>query len=702
MIKYRTCNICEALCGLAIEVEDNKVLSIKGDPEDVFSEGHICPKAYALKDVHEDPDRLHYPMRKINGSWVQVSWEEAINYTAERLVTLQEKYGNDTIGIYQGNPTVHNAGSLLFSGNLVRSLKTKNRYSATSLDQLPHHLAADFMFGNQFLIPVPDIKRTDFWLILGGNPLVSNGSLMTAPDVGGKLKAIQARGGQVIVVDPRKTRTARKADQHLFIRPGTDVWLLLALLHHTLFQDQVHLKRAVDFVKPAQIDAIKEALKEYTPAYAAAITGISEDKIIALAKVFLAAPSAICYGRLGVSITEHGSLCHWAINLLNILSGNFAESGGVIFTNPAIDVARSKSPKKRFGRWHSRVRGLPEYGGELPSATLAEDILEPGEGQIRGFITSCGNPVLSATNGQQVDQALDGLEFMVSVDIYLNETTRHADVILPPATGLETAHLGIAFHNLAIHNTVNYSDPVLEKPANTLFDWEIFNRLTKAVEEAKAKRQGTEVPKKFRPTLEQVLDQLLTIGPHPYRLKDLKTQPHGIDLGPLAVEDLSDKLQTEDRLIDLFPAIYQKALLDLTPPQIDPDQMLLIGRRDLRSMNSWLHNSYRMVKGKQICVAQIHPSDASRHNINNGDLVEIQSRVNRIEITAEISEEVGPGTISIPHGWGHRKAGVRLQVAAQHAGVSYNDLADEQHIDRVSGNAALNAIPIRIVGVKES
>lgn len=700
MIKYHTCNICEALCGLAIEIEDNKVVSIQGDKQDVFSHGHICPKAYALKDIHEDPDRLHYPMRKINGSWVQVSWEEAINYTAEQLVDLQEKHGSDTIGIYQGNPTVHNAGSLLFSGNLVRSLKTKNRYSATSLDQLPHHLAADFMFGNQFLIPVPDIKRTDFWLILGGNPMVSNGSLMTAPDVGGKLKAIQARGGQVIVVDPRKTRTARKADQHLFIRPGTDIWLLLAMLHQTIFQDQVLLKKATDFVKPAQIEAIKDALKDYTPAYAAPITGISEAKIIALTQAFLAAPSAICYGRLGVSITEHGSLCHWAINLLNILSGNFAESGGVVFTNPAIDVSRSKSPKKRFGRWHSRVRGLPEYGGELPTATLAEDILEPGDGQIRGFITSCGNPVLSATNGQQVDQALASLAFMVSIDIYLNETTRHADVILPPATGLETAHLGIAFHNLAIHNTVNYSEPVLEKPANTLFDWEIFNRLTKAVEEAKAKRQGMEVAKKFRPTLDQVLDQLLTIGPHPYQLKDLKAQPHGIDLGPLAVEDLTTKLQTVDRLIDLFPTLYQKALSDLAPPNINPDQLLLIGRRDLRSMNSWLHNSYRMVKGKQICVAQIHPNDATKHNISNGDLVEIQSRVNRIEITAEISEEVGPGTISIPHGWGHRKAGVRLQVAEQHAGVSYNDLADEQHIDRVSGNAALNAIPVKIVGVK--
>lgn len=700
MLKYRTCNICEALCGLAIEVEDNKVISIKGDEEDVFSRGHICPKAYALKDVHEDPDRLRYPLQKINGDWVRVSWEEAIDYAAERIVDLQEQYGFNTIGIYQGNPTVHNVGSLLFSGGLVRSLKTRNRYSATSLDQLPHHLAADFMFGHQFLIPVPDIRRTDFWLILGGNPLVSNGSLMTSPDVAGELRSIQDRGGKVVVVDPRKTRTARKADQHLFIRPGTDVWLLLAMVHHALYQEKVDLKRAADFVKVEQLAAIKAALEIYTPAYAAEITGIPESEIKALSKAFFAAPTAICYGRLGVSVTEHGSLCHWAINLLNILSGHFAEPGGVIFTSPAIELARSKSTKKRFGRWHSRVRGLPEYGGELPAATLAEDILTPAEGQMRGFITSCGNPVLSATNGQQVDQALASLDFMLSIDIYLNETTRHADLILPPATGLETAHLGIPFHNLAVHNTVNYSEPVVDKSAGTLFDWEIFNRLSLAMEKVRARREGREASTPFQPNLDQVLDQLLSQGPYPYRLKDLKAQPHGIDLGSLAVEDLGEKLQTEDRMIDLFPEIYQQALTNLEKPALDPAQLLLIGRRDLRSMNSWLHNSYRMVKGKQICVAQIHPQDAARYGIITGDTIAIRSRVNRIEIAAELTEEVGPGTISIPHGWGHGKPGIRLGVAAQHAGVSYNDLADEQHLDPVSGNAALNAIPVEIVGLK--
>jgi len=701
MLKYRTCNICEALCGLAIEVEDNKIVSIKGDEKDVFSRGHICPKAYALKDVHEDPDRLRYPLRKINGDWVRVSWEEAIDYAAERMVSLQEQYGSNTIGIYQGNPTVHNVGSLLFSGGLVRSLKTKNRYSATSLDQLPHHLAADFMFGHQFLIPVPDIRRTDFWLILGGNPLVSNGSLMTAPNVAGELKAIQERGGKVVVVDPRKTRTARKADQHLFIRPGTDIWLLLAMLHRTLYEDKVQLNSAQDFVKKEQLEAIKSAVKAYTPAFAADITGIPERKIIELSDAFLAAPTAICYGRLGVSVTEHGSLCHWVINLLNILSGNFAQSGGVVFSSPAIDLTRKKSGKKRFARWHSRVRGLPEYGGELPAATLAEDILTPGEGQMRGFITSCGNPVLSATNGQQVEQALSSLEFMLSIDIYLNETTRHADLILPPATGLETVHLGIPFHNLAIHNTINYSEPVVEKPYGTLFDWEIFSRLSVAVEKERAQREGREASVPFQPTLVQVLDQLLSQGAYDYQLKDLKAQPHGIDLGPLSVKDLGGKLQTADQMLDLFPDIFKNALAALEKPILSPEQLLLIGRRDLRSMNSWLHNSYRMVKGKKICVAQINPKDAARHGVQTGDLLEIQSRVNRIEIPAEISEEVGPGTISIPHGWGHHKPGVRLQVATQHAGVSYNDLADEQHLDPVSGNAALNAIPITIIGVKK-
>jgi anaerobic selenocysteine-containing dehydrogenase len=343
---------------------------------------------------------------------------------------------------------------------------------------------------------------------------------------------------------------------------------------------------------------------------------------------------------------------------------------------------------------------LPEYGGELPAATLAEDILTPGEGQMRGFITSCGNPVLSATNGQQVDQALASLDFMLSIDIYLNETTRHADLILPPATGLETAHLGIPFHNLAVHNTVNYSEPVVDKSAGTLFDWEIFNRLSLAMEKVRARREGREASTPFQPNLDQVLDQLLSQGPYPYRLKDLKAQPHGIDLGSLAVEDLGEKLQTEDRMIDLFPEIYQQALTNLEKPALDPAQLLLIGRRDLRSMNSWLHNSYRMVKGKQICVAQIHPQDAARYGIITGDTIAIRSRVNRIEIAAELTEEVGPGTISIPHGWGHGKPGIRLGVAAQHAGVSYNDLADEQHLDPVSGNAALNAIPVEIVGLK--
>lgn len=700
MIKYRTCNICEALCGLAIEVEGNRVISIRGDQEDVFSRGHICPKAYALKDIQEDPDRLRFPLRKLKSKWVQVSWEEAMDYAAEQLIALQEQYGTDTVAIYQGNPTVHNVGSFLFSGGLIRSLKTKNRYSATSLDQLPHHLAADFMFGHQFLIPVPDLKRTDFWLILGGNPLVSNGSLMTAPNVGGELKAIQARGGKVVVVDPRKTLTARKADQHLFIRPGTDVWLLLAMVHHALYQNRFELGQAKSFVHPDQLETIKKALRKFTPALAAEITRIPESEIISLSDAFLSAPSAICYGRLGVSVTKHGSLCHWAINLLNILSGHFAAPGGVIFTKAAIDLSKRELKEKRFARWHSRCRGLPEFNGELPTATLAEDILKPGNGQIHGLITSCGNPVLSATNGQQMDRALASLQFMLSIDIYLNETTRHADLILPPATGLETAHLGIPFHNLAIHNTLKYSEPTLDKAKGTLYDWEIFNRLITAIKQKRAKKEGTTISVVEQPGLEQVLDQLLSLGPYSIRLDDLKKQVHGIDLGPLSGSNLGDKLQTEDGKIDLFPKIFQLALEDLEKPGLNPDQLLLVGRRNLRSMNSWLHNSFRMVKGKETCVVQIHPEDAAQRGIKTGNWVEIQSRVNTIMIKAVVTEEVGPGTLSIPHGWGHDKAGTRLQVANRHAGVSYNDLADEQQVDPVSGNAALNAIPVEIVGVK--
>lgn len=694
--KYRTCNLCEALCGLAIEVEDGQVTSIKGDKQDTFSRGHICPKAVALKDIHEDPDRLKRPLEKVNGEWHEISWDDAIDKAAQKLYEVQQANSKNAVAVYQGNPSVHNLGTSLFSPGFVRALGTKNRYSATSVDQLGHHLAGEYMLGHQFLVPVPDINRTDFWLILGGNPMVSNGSLMTAPDVGNRLKAIQKRGGQVVVVDPRRTETADKADQHLFIRPGTDIWLVLAMIKVVLDEDLVQLKHISDLVNQEQLREIKDLLDDITVVNAAKRTGIKEETITALARSFCKADSAVCYGRLGVSANHHGGLCHWAINLLNIITGNFDRPGGAMLTSPAVDLSLGRSSKKRFRRWKSRVRGLPEFGGELPSSTLAEDILTPGEGQIKALVTSCGNPVLSVPNGRKLDKAFDSLDFMVSLDIYLNETTRHADIILPPATGLETPHYGMAFHNLAIHNSTKYSEAVLPIEDGMMYDWQIFSKLQRAFE--KLSKSESELSPQF--TLEQMLDMTLQMSGSGLTLSKLKEHPHGIDLGPLQ-STMPDRLKTEDRKIDLLPDIYKEAIPDLLTEEVNEDQLLLIGRRHLRSNNSWLHNSYRMVKGRERCTMLIHPEDAAKRDIENGDKVAVTSKVGTEHITAEVSDEMMRGSISIPHGWGHNRSGIKMNIAEDHAGTSMNDLVDDMVVDKLSGVSVINAIPVEVILVNE-
>jgi len=692
-LKYRTCNLCEAICGLEIEVKDQEVISIKGDKKDVFSKGHICPKAVAMKDLHEDPNRLKYPMEKQNGQWVQISWEEAIQKAAQGLYNIQQKHGTNAIGIYQGNPSVHNLGTSLFSPQFVRTIKTTNRYSATSVDQLAHHMAGEFMLGHMNLIPVPDINRTMFWLILGGNPLVSNGSLMTAPDVSGRLKAIQKRGGKVVVVDPRKTETADKSDQHIFVKPGTDVWLLLAMIQQIFEQEKTDLSHVQDFIDLDKIENIKLLVKDITPEIASSITGIPASTIVTLVEEFTAAETAVCYGRLGVSATEFGALSHWAINVINCLTGNFDQPGGAMLTSPAVNVAPKRHSKKRLARWHSRVRNLPEYGGELPSSTIAEDILTPGEGQIKGFITSCGNPVLSVPNGRKIETAFDSLEFMVSIDIFINETTKHANIILPPATGLETPHYAMAFHNLAVHNSAKYSQAAIEKSEGTRYDWEIFSALIKAYNEIKG--ESAQTPGY---TLEQAFEFALMSGKSGLTLQQLKDNPHGIDLGPLESK-FPEGILNENNQMDIFPEVYREALQKLIATKEEKtkaNSMLLIGRRQLRSNNSWLHNSYRMVKGRDRCTALIHPDDAKEKNINEGELITVTSRIGSINIKAEITDEMMPGTLSIPHGWGHHREGIQMDIAAKHAGVSINDIIDDELVDELCGVSVINATPITI------
>jgi anaerobic selenocysteine-containing dehydrogenase len=706
---YRTCHLCEAICGVEIRLRGDEILSIRGDPDDPFSRGHICPKAVGLKDVHEDPDRLRHPVRRTAGGWVRIGWDEAIDEVARRIVAIQAAHGHDAVALYLGNPTVHSYSALLSSAVLSRALRTRNRFSATSVDQLPHHLAAYLMFGHQFLLPIPDIDRTDYLLVLGANPVASNGSLMTAPDVAHRLKAIRARGGRIIVIDPRRNETAALADRHHFIRPGTDALLLFAMIHVLFDERRVAPGRLLPLIDG--IATVERLAARFSPEAVAGATGIPAGEIRALAREFSGAGAAACHGRVGTSTQGFGSLCQWLIQVLHVLTGNLDRPGGAMFTAPAFDLVgrtQGTSQAGHYDRRRTRVRGLPEFGGEFPVATLAEEIDTPGKGQIRALITSAGNPVLSTPNGARLERALGGLEFMASVDFYINETTRHANIILPPTFALERDHYDLVFHLLAIRNTVKYSLPLFEPPPDTRHDWQILQGI--------AARLGIHDPTR-RPgiverlrarwlTPERVLALGLRFGPRGagwnplskgLSLSHLARLPHGIDLGPLE-PCLPGRLGTGAR-IHLAPeplvADVERLAQELSGTKANAS-LRLIGRRDLRSNNSWMHNSHRLVKGPRRCTLLMHPTDAARIGVADGSRVRVRSRTGAIAVEAEVTDQVMPGVVSLPHGWGHDRPGIQLAIAAAHPGASINDLTDELSIDAVSGNAAFSGVSVTV------
>ncbi|MBS1794443.1 MAG: molybdopterin-dependent oxidoreductase [Acidobacteria bacterium] len=690
---YRSCNLCEAICGLEITHENGRVRSIRGDRRDPFSRGHICPKALALKEIYEDENRLRRPLRRTGDGWREISWDEAFDETVARLREIQARDGRGAVAVYQGNPSVHNFGTLLSSGELLKALQTPNNFSATSVDQLPHHFAAWAMFGHPLLIPVPDIDRTNFFLILGANPLASNGSLMTAPDIVNRLEAIKRRGGRIVLLDPRRTETARAATEHHFIDPSSDAFFLLAVVHTLFAENLVDLDRLAGFTDGVEI--LREISKAYTPAAAEPLTGVPAAVIRRIAVEFGRAERAVCYGRMGLSTQKFGGLCQWLVNAINVLTGNLDRAGGAMFTTPAYDILAATKGGAIYDRWRSRVRGLPEFMGELPVAALADEILTEGAGQVRALVTSCGNPVLSTPGGARLERALEKLEFMVAIDIYVNETTRHADIILPPATGLEVSHYDVIFNLLAIRNTAKYSPALFPAADGARYDWEILQTLARRL--TGKEEMGPVAP-------EARLDFGLKFGKYGLSLDKVRAAPHGLDLGALE-PSLPERLFTADKRIALAPEIIVGDLgrlaaeLKKTTAPADEFPFALIGRRHLRDCNSWLHNAEVLMKGKNRCTVLVSTTDAEKLNLRDKQLVRVASRTGAIELPAEITDRIAPGVVSIPHGYGHARAGVRLATAARRAGVSVNDLTDPETLDELTGNAAFSSVRVSVKAV---
>lgn len=745
---YRTCPLCEAGCGLEITVRDQEVVRIRGDRDDVFSKGFLCPKGSTLKQLHADPDRLRRPLVKRDGRHVEVSWDEAWAEVHALLGGVIERQGREAVAVYLGNPSAHSLSALMFNRVLLQGLGTRQRYSASTVDQMPKQVSAGYMFGTPLSIPVPDLDRTDYLLMLGANPYASNGSLCTAPDFPGRLEALRARGGKLVVVDPRRSRTVEAADEWLPVRPGADA-LLLAAIAQVLCAEG--LADVGDHVRPhlAGLAEVEEALAPFTPEAVAPATGIDAATTRRIAHELAGAPSAAVYGRIGTTTTQFGTLASWLIDVVNVLTGNLDRPGGVMFTTPVAGGSTTRGTPGRgkgltIGRGHTRVSRLPEVCGELPVAALAEEITTPprdaSETNVRALVTVAGNPVLSTPNSERLDAALAELDVMISVDIYLNETTRHADVILPPPSVLERAHYDLALLQLAVRNVANYSPPVLERDPDQPDEWEILAKLAligmgqgpdadpavaddvavasllqSLVRDETSNVHGrdpdellAELAADGRRGPERLLDVMLRTGPFGdgfgadpdgVSLAVLEAHPHGMDFGPLQPR-LPGVLRTPTGRIELAPPALLADIPRLSAWMGDVNgDLVLVGRRHLRSNNSWMHNLEVLVKGKPRCTLQVHPDDATRLGLADGAPARVTSRVGSVDAPVEVTEAIRPGVVSLPHGWGHGMPGTRLAVAAERAGVNSNVLADHEAIDPLSGTSVLNGIPVAVTPV---
>ncbi|MGZ4841257.1 MAG: molybdopterin-dependent oxidoreductase [Candidatus Angelobacter sp.] len=729
-IHHRICPFCEACCGLEITVAEGRVKRIRGHAADVFSGGYLCPKGVALKDLHEDPDRLRKPLIKRDGRFVEATWDEAFAEIERRLPPIIAKHGADSVALTLGNPVVHKAALLLYAPRLGRTLGSRNVFSASTLDQMPKHLSCGLMFGDFLSIPVPDIERTDFLLMLGANPMVSNGSLWTVPNFRDKAKALRARGGQLVVVDPRRTETAKAADEHIFIRPSGDVFLLLGMVHALFAENMVHLNRLADHVAGA--DALERAVAGFAPERVAARCGIPAETIRTLARSLAAAKHAVVYGRVGTCTQEYGTLCSWLVDVLNILTGHFDEPGGAMFPKAAALQANTMGKPGMgkgivTGRRKSRVSGAPEVLGEFPMSCLAEEIQTPGEGQVRALITVSSNPALSSPNGERLSAAMDQLDFMVSMDIYLNETTRHADVILPGTSPLEDSHYDVAFSQLSYRNHARYSHSIFPHAADHPEEWQVLLRLIGIIQgkgaaadidriddellmEDLRRTAGPYAEQIFKTVsrqrgVERLLDLGLRAGPYGdqfgmkpdgLNLDKVQAEEGGIDLGALEPR-VPEVLRTPSGKIELAPAML---IDDLKRPAADLEQpapeLVIVGRRQLHGNNSWMHNLPVLAKGAAQCIALVNPADAARLGLEDGAQARIAHDGRSIEAEVEITDEMMPGVVSLPHGWGHDQPGTQLEVAAANPGANLNALMDENRRDPLSGNAVLSGMEVEM------
>ncbi|MEE3239349.1 MAG: molybdopterin-dependent oxidoreductase [Pseudomonadota bacterium] len=737
----RICPTCEACCGLVMEVDrdEQKIISIKGDPDDHRSKGYVCAKSQAFNYIYEDGERLRHPVKKTANGWEAISWNEALDTIAEKFTHIRDQYGKDALSMYVGNPLGHDFAAGIYLQSLMASIGTERFFSAGTVDQHPQQLVCWGLIGHEWLFPVPDLERTELMICMGANPVVSQGSLLGRPNVKEAMKMIRDRGGKCVVIDPRRTETADEADQHIFIKPGTDAYFLMAFAQVLFDEDKIDLAHLADYVD--NVEALREAVSQFTPESTSAVTGVSAAVTRQLVADYTATPKASLYGRIGLCTQEFGLASHWMLMVISILNGKLDQEGGMMFataptggSGPGVD-----GDVKPYGRWHSKVRGVPETCGELPASLMAEEITAPGN-EVRGLLTICGNPVLSVPRGDKIREAMDTLDFMVCLDIYINETTSRADIILPSTVHPEHSNVDVTFQNFTTRNYASYSPRTFE-PAEGLKDLgeiilDISARMMGLSSEdmdgyvyqgivdmaiKRANAEGYELTADKINSLvtgdtspERFVDVMFRSGPYGdffghnpdgLSLDKLKNHPQAsMDLGSLK-QRMPEIVRTPGQRINVMHELFADDLPrlkqrfdELTAEQAKADgqQMLLIGRRHVRDMNSWLHNLKPYVRGKNRCTIKVNPLDAERIGLVEGGTAKVVTHVGEANVPVEVSPEMMEGVVSIPHGFGHIY-GDSQQSLAESAlpGISCNDLIDES-LDVASSTCVVNGVPVQV------
>lgn len=734
----KTCPLCEAMCGLRVTVEDGHVTKIRANEDDVWSRGYICPKGTTLGELHHDPDRLRGPLVRRGDDLVEVSWPEAFEEVHRLLRPVLDEDGISAMTVYFGNPVAHNFSLSRYAAAFTPMANVPVIYSAGTVDQWPKNVSSALLFGGMWKFPIPDVDRCDYLIVMGANPDASQGSLLACPDLPGRLDAIRARGGKVVVIDPRRTGTARRADEWLPIRPGGDAALLLAWAH-VLFEERLvdlrHLEGRV-----AGVDRVREVVRDFAPEAVERRTGLAAADVRRIAWELAAAERAAVYGRIGTCNQEFGTLASWAVDVVNVLTGNLDRPGGAMFAKPVAWSLTSLTPPEfvegyTFHRWRSRVRGAPEVLGQVPISCLAEEIATPGPGRVRALLTIAGNPVLSAPGGDRLDAALPKLDCMIAIDDWLNETSRHAHVVLPGHSVLEQPHYDEMIWSWAVRSAAKYSPPVFEPDPDHPAEWETLLMLAAIVQGAKPSDVDIDaIDQLFFAGLVAGITQMpgsrihgrdpavivaATPGRGPARLLDFQIRtgpwgecygddpdgltleklaalPGGIDFGAM-VPRLDDVLATPSGMVELAPEYIVADVPRLARALADAQEgLVLVSRRHVRSNNSWMHNVPSLMTGRDRCTLLVHPDDAAARGLADGARARVRSRAGEIEVPVEISDEMRPGVVSLPHGFGHDKPGTRLGVASRNPGVCNNVLAPGDLVDVASGNAIVNGIPVEI------